>query len=120
MCACILFLLSVSVALKSKAIFLGTLLCPFLSECFSVQMELTRYNPKDSLTGKLILCGQSFCKDVNRGSLPGCFGNGSCTYARHYGDGSYSTGFLVEDVVQYDLVSGDLQTEPANRSVIFG
>ncbi|KAM3345127.1 aspartic proteinase 36 isoform X1 [Capsicum galapagoense] len=83
-------------------------------------MELTRYNPKDSLTGKLILCGQSFCKDVNRGSLPGCFGNGSCTYARHYGDGSYSTGFLVEDVVQYDLVSGDLQTEPANRSVIFG
>ncbi|XP_059318307.1 aspartic proteinase 39-like [Lycium ferocissimum] len=83
-------------------------------------LELTLYNPKDSLTGKLILCGQSFCKNINRGSVPGCFGNSPCNYKQIYGDGSYSSGYLVEDVVQYDQVSGDLQTKSANGSVIFG
>lgn len=29
-------------------------------------------------------------------------------------------GYFVEDVVQYDLVSGDLQTNSTNGTVIFG
>lgn len=69
-------------------------------------LELTLYNPRDSLTGKLIVCGQSFCKDFHQGSVLGCSGNGTCHYTQLYGDGSYSKGFFVEDVVQYDMVSG--------------
>ncbi|CAN4106003.1 unnamed protein product [Withania somnifera] len=83
-------------------------------------LELTQYNRRDSLTGKLVLCGQSFCKDINGSSVSGCFGNNSCAYEIYYGDGSYSRGLFIEDIFQYDMVSGDLQTKPANGSVIFG
>ena len=46
--------------------------------------------------------------------------NVSCLYTEVYGDGSFSIGYFVKDVVQYDGVSGDLQTKSANGSVIFG
>ena len=83
------------------------------------QIELPLYNPKDSLTGKLVSCEQEFCKEVG-GGLSGCNANSSCLYTEVYGDGSYTIGYFVEDVVQYDRISGDLQTKSANGSVIFG
>ncbi|KAL0432983.1 UNVERIFIED_CONTAM: Aspartic proteinase-like protein 2 [Sesamum latifolium] len=82
-------------------------------------IELTLYNPRDSLTAKLVSCTQDFCKEIG-GGLSGCTANTSCLYTEVYGDGSYSMGYFVEDVVQYDRVSGDLQTKSANGSVIFG
>ncbi|KAL3506606.1 hypothetical protein ACH5RR_031988 [Cinchona calisaya] len=82
-------------------------------------LELTQYNPKDSLTGKLVACDQEFCKEIMRGSS-GCTANETCLYTEVYGDGSFSMGYFVEDFVQYDRVSGDLQTQSANGSVIFG
>ncbi|CAN4120954.1 unnamed protein product [Withania somnifera] len=83
-------------------------------------LELAFYNRKDSLSGKLVSCGHQFCKDVNGGSVSGCYSNNSCFFSENYGDGSYSMGYFVEDVVQYDLVSGDLQTNSTNGTVIFG
>ncbi|XP_019166187.1 PREDICTED: aspartic proteinase-like protein 2 [Ipomoea nil] len=83
-------------------------------------LELSFYNPKDSVTGELVLCNQKFCKDITSGSTPSCYGNTSCYYTELYGDGSYSMGYFVRDVVQYDQVSGDLQTKSSNGSVIFG
>ncbi|KAL1535251.1 aspartic proteinase 36-like [Salvia divinorum] len=82
-------------------------------------IELPLYNPKYSLTGKLVSCEQDFCKEVG-GGLSGCNANSSCLYTEVYGDGSYTIGYFVEDVVQYDRISGDLQTKSANGSVIFG
>lgn len=87
---------------------------------FFGQLELAFYNRKDSLSGKLVSCGHQYCKDVNKGSVSGCYGNTSCFFSETYGDGSYSLGYFVEDVVQYDQVSGDLQTKSSNGSVIFG
>ncbi|GFQ02809.1 aspartic proteinase-like protein 2 [Phtheirospermum japonicum] len=83
------------------------------------EIELTLYNPRESLTGKIVSCNQDFCKEIG-GGLRGCAANSSCLYTEVYGDGSYSMGYFVEDVVQYDRVSGDLQTKSANGSVIFG
>jgi hypothetical protein len=83
-------------------------------------LELTLYDPKDSLTGKSIACDQEFCLDINGGSVSGCKANMTCLYTEVYGDGSYSIGYFVKDVVHYDRVSGDLQTMLANGSVIFG
>ncbi|CAI9117261.1 OLC1v1018615C2 [Oldenlandia corymbosa var. corymbosa] len=83
-------------------------------------LELTQYNVKDSLTGKLVSCGQEFCKEIMRGSSSDCTVNETCLYTEIYGDGTFSMGYFVEDFVQYDRVSGDLQTESANGSVIFG
>ncbi|EYU32742.1 hypothetical protein ABFS82_14G041400 [Erythranthe guttata] len=82
-------------------------------------IELTLYNPKESLTGKLVPCNHGFCKEIG-GGLSGCNANTSCLYTEVYGDGSYSMGYFVEDIVQYDRVSGDLETKSANGSVIFG
>ncbi|XP_027119384.1 aspartic proteinase 36 isoform X2 [Coffea arabica] len=83
-------------------------------------LELTQYNPKDSLTGQLITCEWEFCKEIMRDSSSGCTSNETCLYTEVYGDGSFSMGYFVEDFVQYDRVSGDLQTQSANGSVIFG
>ncbi|XP_042059186.1 aspartic proteinase 36-like [Salvia splendens] len=82
-------------------------------------IELPLYNPKDSLTGKLVSCEENFCKEIG-GGLSGCNANSSCLYTEVYGDGSYTIGYFVEDVVQYDRISGDLETKSANGSVIFG
>ncbi|EPS70117.1 hypothetical protein M569_04638, partial [Genlisea aurea] len=82
-------------------------------------IDLTLYNPRDSLTGKLVSCDHKFCKDIG-GGLPGCTANMTCVYTEIYGDGSYIMGYVVEDVLQYGLVSGDLHTDSANGSVLFG
>ncbi|XP_002515672.2 aspartic proteinase 36 isoform X1 [Ricinus communis] len=91
--------------------------CPRTS---SLGMELTLYNIKDSVSGKLVPCDEEFCYEVNGGPLSGCTANMSCPYLEIYGDGSSTAGYFVKDVVQYDRVSGDLQTTSSNGSVIFG
>ncbi|GAA0182988.1 aspartic protease [Lithospermum erythrorhizon] len=83
-------------------------------------LELTLYDPSDSLTSSRISCDREFCKEITRGTSSTCRTNQSCLYTEIYGDGTYSMGYFVEDVVQYDRVSGDLQTKSANGSVIFG
>ncbi|KAF3457006.1 hypothetical protein FNV43_RR01663 [Rhamnella rubrinervis] len=75
--------------------------CPKRS---SLGLDLTLYNIKDSSTGKLVPCDDEFCLRL----------------MEIYGDGSSTAGYFVKDVVQYDSVSGDLQTTSANGSVIFG
>lgn len=83
-------------------------------------LELTLYDPKDSLTGTLVSCDQPFCVEISGGPASDCSANVSCLYTEVYGDGSFSLGYFVKDVVQYDRVSGDLQTKSTNGSVIFG
>lgn len=87
---------------------------------FSWQIELTLYDPKDSLTAQKVSCDESFCLEVNGGPFQVCKANESCSFAEFYGDGSSSTGYFVEDVVHYDQVSGDLQTTTANGTISFG
>ncbi|XP_024044200.1 aspartic proteinase-like protein 2 isoform X3 [Citrus clementina] len=91
--------------------------CPRRS---SLGIELTLYDIKDSSTGKFVTCDQEFCHGVYGGPLTDCMANTSCPYLEIYGDGSSTTGYFVQDVVQYDKVSGDLQTTSTNGSLIFG
>ncbi|XP_047332359.1 aspartic proteinase 36-like [Impatiens glandulifera] len=83
-------------------------------------IRLTLYDPQSSLTGTMVSCDNRFCIEINGGRTPDCVANVSCLYTEVYGDGSYSIGYFVKDIVQYDGVSGDLQTMSANQSVIFG
>ncbi|XP_006653274.2 aspartic proteinase 36 isoform X2 [Oryza brachyantha] len=83
-------------------------------------LELTLYDPKDSSTGNMISCDQGFCSATYGGLLPGCTTSLPCEYSVMYGDGSSTTGFFVSDLLQFDQVSGDGQTRPANSSVTFG
>ncbi|KAJ8774359.1 hypothetical protein K2173_011608 [Erythroxylum novogranatense] len=91
--------------------------CPRTS---SLGIDLTLYNINESNTGKLVPCYEEFCYEVNGGPLSGCTANMSCPYLEIYGDGSSTAGYFVKDFVQYDSVSGDLQTTSANGSIIFG
>ncbi|KAG5001338.1 hypothetical protein JHK87_022410 [Glycine soja] len=83
-------------------------------------MDLTLYDIKESSSGKLVPCDQEFCKEINGGLLTGCTANISCPYLEIYGDGSSTAGYFVKDIVLYDQVSGDLKTDSANGSIVFG
>lgn len=85
-----------------------------------VQLELTLYDPKDSSTGSKVSCDQGFCAATYGGLLPGCTTSLPCEYSVTYGDGSSTTGYFVSDLLQFDQVSGDGQTRPANSTVTFG
>ncbi|XP_052152133.1 aspartic proteinase 36-like [Oryza glaberrima] len=83
-------------------------------------LELTLYDPKDSSTGSKVSCDQGFCAATYGGLLPGCTTSLPCEYSVTYGDGSSTTGYFVSDLLQFDQVSGDGRTRPANSTVTFG
>ncbi|WVZ08800.1 hypothetical protein V8G54_022146 [Vigna mungo] len=83
-------------------------------------MDLTLYDIKESSSGQSVPCDQQFCKEVNGGLLSGCTTNITCPYLEIYGDGSSTAGDFVKDIVLYEQVSGDLKTDSANGSIIFG
>ncbi|KAG4922860.1 hypothetical protein AAZX31_18G263300 [Glycine max] len=91
--------------------------CPTRS---NLGMDLTLYDIKESSSGKFVPCDQEFCKEINGGLLTGCTANISCPYLEIYGDGSSTAGYFVKDIVLYDQVSGDLKTDSANGSIVFG
>ncbi|KAK7394281.1 hypothetical protein VNO78_14803 [Psophocarpus tetragonolobus] len=91
--------------------------CPTRS---NLGMDLTLYDIKDSSSAKLVPCDQDFCKEINGGLLSGCTSNISCPYLEIYGDGSSTAGYFVKDIVLYDQVSGDLKTDSANGTIVFG
>lgn len=83
-------------------------------------MDLTLYDPSNSVASQMINCDNDFCTLSGDGPIPGCVPGLRCQYKLSYGDGSTSAGYFVKDVVQYGRVSGNLLTTPANSSVIFG
>ncbi|KAK8466157.1 hypothetical protein PHAVU_008G018300 [Phaseolus vulgaris] len=91
--------------------------CPSRS---NLGMDLTLYDIRESSSGKFVPCDQEFCKEVNGGLLTGCTTNMTCPYLEIYGDGSSTAGNFVKDIVLYEQVSGDLKTDSANGSIIFG
>nr|DAD37169.1 TPA_asm: hypothetical protein HUJ06_007810 [Nelumbo nucifera] len=92
--------------------------CPTKSD---IGVELTLYDLKASQTGREVTCDQDFCSAMyDFQNIPGCTANDYCQYRVVYGDGSTTTGYYVRDFVEYAKVSGNLQTKPANASVIFG
>ncbi|TVU02779.1 hypothetical protein EJB05_51708 [Eragrostis curvula] len=89
--------------------------CPTRS---ALGIELTQYDPAGS--GTTVGCNQPFCV-ANYGGVPQyCTTTSPCQFQITYGDGSSTTGFFVSDSLQYNQVSGDGLTSPANASVTFG
>ncbi|KAJ7978274.1 Aspartic proteinase-like protein 2 [Quillaja saponaria] len=92
--------------------------CPKKSD---LGIELKLYDPKSSKTSELVGCDQDFCTSTYDGNMiPGCKPQYPCQYSVVYGDGSSTAGYFVKDYLQFDRVSGNHQTAPANGSVIFG
>ncbi|KAJ4969209.1 hypothetical protein NE237_015910 [Protea cynaroides] len=92
--------------------------CPTKS---GLGVDLQLYDPKASGTAQVVGCDQEFCAVASGGPIPGCTSNSSyCGYNVVYGDGSSTSGYYVNDVVQFNRVNGNLQTTPSNTSIIFG
>ncbi|KAF5745877.1 putative Aspartic proteinase Asp1 precursor [Tripterygium wilfordii] len=91
--------------------------CPKKSD---LGVKLTLYDPKGSSTGDSVTCDQDFCTSMYDGQLPGCKPDLLCQYNVVYGDGSQTTGYFVKDYIQFDRVTGNFGTAPANGTVIFG
>ncbi|XP_042483533.1 aspartic proteinase 36-like [Macadamia integrifolia] len=91
--------------------------CPVKTD-LGVKLQL--YDPDASSTGRRVTCDQEVCAVASGGTLPGCTSNLLCGYNVAYGDGSSTSGYYVNDVVQYNRVTGNLQTTTANASIIFG
>ncbi|XP_050208297.1 aspartic proteinase 36-like [Mercurialis annua] len=91
--------------------------CPTKSD---LGVKLTLYDPKSSSSATRIYCDDDFCAATYNGVLQGCTKNFPCQYNVVYGDGSSTAGFFVKDNLQFDRVTGNLQTSKGNGSVIFG
>ncbi|XP_047319124.1 aspartic proteinase 36-like [Impatiens glandulifera] len=110
----------VQVDTGSDIMWVNCILCKECPQTGYHGIPLTLYDLKNSLTGTKVFCDSQFCIEINAGRTPDCAANVTCLYTEVYGDGSYSLGYFVKDLVQYDGVSGDLQTMTANQSFIFG
>ncbi|KAK9138611.1 hypothetical protein Sjap_009205 [Stephania japonica] len=91
--------------------------CPKKSD---LGIELRLYNPHTSSTGQTVGCDDQFCQTLAQGPVPNCSPGALCEYVMKYGDGSATGGYVVKDVINYDQVSGNLQTTKGNASVTFG
>ncbi|RVW70163.1 Aspartic proteinase-like protein 2 [Vitis vinifera] len=90
--------------------------CPTKSD---LGVDLTLYDMKASTTSDAVGCDDNFCS-LYDGPLPGCKPGLQCLYSVLYGDGSSTTGYFVQDFVQYNRISGNFQTTPTNGTVVFG
>lgn len=91
----------------------------FLLPQYVLQVDLTLYDMKASTTSDAVGCDDNFCS-LYDGPLPGCKPGLQCLYSVLYGDGSSTTGYFVQDFVQYNRISGNFQTTPTNGTVVFG
>lgn len=91
--------------------------CPKKS---SLGIDLRLYDLKASSTAKSVLCNQDFCKAMFNSESPDCKAGMLCEYSVTYGDGSTTAGYFVQDNIEFEQVSGNLQTTSMNGSVAFG
>ncbi|KAG8068434.1 hypothetical protein GUJ93_ZPchr0005g14555 [Zizania palustris] len=91
--------------------------CPRESD---LGFNLTLYDPKESSTADWVQCKNEFCHGLYGNVLPDCTIGNPCPYKITYGDDGSTLGMFVSDLVQYDQVTGNGQTQPANTSIVFG
>ncbi|RID81277.1 hypothetical protein BRARA_A03869 [Brassica rapa] len=95
----------------------GCIKCPRKSDL----VKLTPYDSDVSSTAQTVSCDDSFCSYVYQTSK--CHSGSSCKYDIKYGDESWTSGYLVRDVMRLDLVIGNHRqtgSTSTNGTVIFG
>ncbi|KAI3853703.1 hypothetical protein MKW98_025220 [Papaver atlanticum] len=86
-------------------------------------LTLKQYDPEHSSTARIVPCSDGFCTKFNKDPMAnlGCFfSNNVCEYDIAYKDGSGSAGYIVQDIIGFDLVTGNLRTTIGNANILFG
>uniref|UniRef100_A0A0D9W3I3 Peptidase A1 domain-containing protein n=1 Tax=Leersia perrieri TaxID=77586 RepID=A0A0D9W3I3_9ORYZ len=92
--------------------------CPHKSDILS---KLSFYDPRSSVSSKLVKCDDMFCSSSEYWSIQSkCNRSLLCPYFLSYADRSTTVGVFVNDLVHYHQLSGNGQTQTTNASVIFG
>ncbi|GLT75650.1 hypothetical protein SLA2020_473550 [Shorea laevis] len=110
----------VQVDTGSDILWVNSIECDNCPKKNDIGVELTLYDPRSSSTSSYVYCDQDFCTSTYDGLLPGCKPNLQCQYNVAYGDGSSTSGYFVKDTIQFNRVTGNLQTTVTSGSVIFG
>ncbi|CAM0905032.1 unnamed protein product [Alopecurus aequalis] len=110
----------VQVDTGSDILWVNCISCDKCPKKSGLGIDLMLYDPNGSSSGSTVSCEDGFCAATYGGKLPGCTKTLPCEYSVTYGDGSSTTGYFVNDSLQYNQVSGDGQTRNANASVVFG
>ncbi|XP_026458940.1 aspartic proteinase-like protein 2 [Papaver somniferum] len=86
-------------------------------------LTLKLYDPNNSSTARLVPSSDGFCTKFGKDPMAtlGCFfSNNVCEYDIQYEDGGGSAGYVVQDIIGFDLVTGNLQTTIGNANILFG
>uniref|UniRef100_I1PK68 Peptidase A1 domain-containing protein n=1 Tax=Oryza glaberrima TaxID=4538 RepID=I1PK68_ORYGL len=91
--------------------------CPRKSD---ILKKLTLYNPRSSVSSKVVKCDDMFCTSPDRDVQPECNTSLLCPFITTYADGGSTIGAFVTDLVHYNQLSGNGLTQSTNTSLTFG
>lgn len=87
-----------------------------------MQITLTQYDPSQSSTDEVLQCASADCVTASGGGEPTCTAAPTaeaCAYSIVYGDGSSTSGYLINDVMTFSQVEDSTNTN-GTASVYFG
>uniref|UniRef100_A0A0E0P7C8 Peptidase A1 domain-containing protein n=1 Tax=Oryza rufipogon TaxID=4529 RepID=A0A0E0P7C8_ORYRU len=91
--------------------------CPRKSD---ILKKLTLYDPRSSVSSKVVKCDDMFCTSPDRDVQPECNTSLLCPFIATYADGGSTIGAFVTDLVHYNQLSGNGLTQSTNTSLTFG
>lgn len=81
-------------------------------------IKLQTYDPKSSSSAKVIKCDNQQCNMIYQRTPDNCKSDMLCQFEVHYGDGSSTSGYFVEDSINYKIAGN--QSSTGNGNVVFG
>uniref|UniRef100_A0A0E0KP38 Peptidase A1 domain-containing protein n=1 Tax=Oryza punctata TaxID=4537 RepID=A0A0E0KP38_ORYPU len=105
----------VQVDTGSEAFWVNGISCKQCPRESDILRKLTFYDPRSSVSSKAVKCDDTRCT-----SRPPCNLTLRCPYIAAYADGGVTIGFLFTDLLHYDQLYGNGQTQPTSTNVTFG
>ncbi|KAL5723777.1 hypothetical protein ACHQM5_007131 [Ranunculus cassubicifolius] len=86
----------VQVDTGSDLLWVNCIQCTICHKESGIGIKLRLYDPKESVTAKVLPCDTDFCGSVHHAQNE-CTSNGLCLYQVRYADGSHTDGYFVRD-----------------------
>lgn len=110
----------VQVDTGSSAFWVNCIPCKQCPRKSDILKKLTLYDPRSSVSSKVVKCDDMFCTSPDRDVQPECNTSLLCPFIATYADGGSTIGAFVTDLVHYNQLSGNGLTQSTNTSLTFG